>query len=159
MSNVEKSIEVDVPVSTAYNQWTQFEEFPRFMEGVEQVRQMGDDTLHWKADIGGVEREWTARITEQLPDTRVAWTSEDGAFTAGVVTFHKLTDTSCKVMCQMEFEPEGFTEKAADALGIVGARVQGDLKNFKRFIEERGTETGAWRGEIDQKQTQTTRRT
>ena len=152
MSSVEQSIEVDVPVSTAYNQWTQFEDFPHFMEGVEEVRQLDDKTLNWKAEIAGVEREWTATITEQHPDERIAWTSEQGAFTAGVVTFHKLTDQSCKVMLQMDFEPEGFTEKVGDALGFVDSRVKGDLKRFKEFIEERGRETGAWRGEIEQRE-------
>lgn len=148
MSTVEKSIEVQVPLETAYNQWTQFEEFPKFMEGVEQVIQLEDDRLHWKAKIAGQEREWDARITEQRPDERVAWTAEDGTQNAGVVTFHKLADDRCKVMLQLEFDPQGFVEAAGDTLGFVRRRAQGDLERFKAFIEERGHETGAWRGEI-----------
>jgi uncharacterized membrane protein len=147
-SSVIKSIEVDVPVRTAYNQWTQFEEFPRFMEGVEEVRQIDDANLHWRADIGGREVEWTARITEQLPDERIAWTSTSGARNAGVVTFHHLTPERSRVTLQLDYEPEGMTEKLGDWLGLIGQRAQGDLERFKEFIEERGQETGAYRGEI-----------
>ncbi len=150
MSTIERSVEVNVPVRVAYNQWTQFEDFPHFMEGVERVEQLTDERLHWKAEIGGSEREWEARITEQTPDQRVAWTSEGGSHTAGVVTFHKLDDTTTKVMLQMEFEPKDLPEKVGDALGIVERRIQGDLDRFKEFIESRGSETGAWRGEIQQ---------
>ncbi|HXK33320.1 MAG TPA: SRPBCC family protein [Dehalococcoidia bacterium] len=150
MAAVEKSIDVEVPVRTAYNQWTQFEEFPRFMEGVAEVRQVTDDRLHWKAEIGGKQEEWDARITEQTPDQRIAWTSEDGALNAGVVTFHKLEPNRTRVMLQMEYRPEGLVETVGDKLGFVSRRVEGDLKRFKEFIEERGSETGAWRGEIDQ---------
>ena len=150
MSELEQSIEVNVPVSTAYNQWTQFEDFPRFMEGVDKVHQLDDQTLHWVASIAGVSREWDAKITEQTPDQRIAWTNIDGAKNAGVVTFHKLDDTTTKVMLQLEFEPEGVAEQAADKLGIIRARTRGDLERFKAFIESRGTETGAWRGEIEQ---------
>ncbi len=146
----EKSIEVDQPIRTVYNQWTQFEEFPKFMEGVEQVQQLDDTTLRWKAEIAGQEREWTAKITEQHPDERVAWRSTEGATNAGVVTFHKLDPNRTRVMLQMEFDPEGFAENAAEKLGVVGARIQGDLERFKTFIEERGSETGAWRGEVEQ---------
>ena len=149
MSKVEESIEVKVPVSTAYNQWTQFEEFPEFMGGVEQVRQLDDKTLKWVAEIAGQRREWTAEITEQKPDERVAWTSRDGAQTAGVVTFHRLNDDTSRVMLQMEFDPEGFAETAGDWLGVVKMQVKGDLERFKEFIESRGRETGGWRGEID----------
>ena len=146
----EKSIEVDQPIRTVYNQWTQFEEFPKFMEGVEQVKQLDDTTLRWKAEIGGQEREWTAKITEQHPDERVAWRSTEGATNAGVVTFHKLDPQRTRVMLQLEFDPEGFVEKAGEKLGAVGTRIQGDLERFKTFIEERGSETGAWRGEVEQ---------
>jgi uncharacterized membrane protein len=146
----EKSIEVDQPIRTVYNQWTQFEEFPKFMEGVERVQQLDDTTLRWKAEIGGQEREWTAKVTEQHPDERVAWRSTEGATNAGVVTFHKLDPNRTRVMLQMEFDPEGFVEQAGEKLGLVGARVQGDLERFKTLIEERGAETGAWRGEVEQ---------
>jgi uncharacterized membrane protein len=149
MSTVEESIEINVPVRTAYDQWTQFETFPQFMEGVTAVQQLDDTHLHWVADIGGVHREWDAEITEQHPDERVAWRARDGADNAGVVTFHKLTDTKTKVMLQLEFDPEGFTEVAGDKLGFVKRRAVGDLERFKDFIEGRGSETGAWRGEVE----------
>ena len=149
MSTIEQSIEIDVPVRTAYDQWTQFETFPQFMEGVKEVRQVDDTHLHWVADIGGVRREWDAEITEQHPDERVAWRSREGADNAGVVTFHKLDDQRTKVMLQLEFDPEGFAEVAGDKLGFVKRRAAGDLERFKDFIEGRGTETGAWRGEVD----------
>ena len=150
MSTIEQSVEVNVPVRTAYNQWTQFEEFPRFMQGVKSVRQRDDTHLHWIAEIGGVEREWDAEISEQKPDERVAWHATTGAQNAGVVTFHRLDDSRTKVMLQVEFDPEGFVEKAGDALGIVRARTKGDLSRFKDFIETRKVETGAWRGTVDQ---------
>jgi uncharacterized membrane protein len=148
MPTIEKSIEVDVPVRTAYNQWTQFEEFPRFMEGVKEVRQVSDDRLHWCAEVGGKKEEWDARITEQKPDERVAWTSEGAAMNAGVVTFHKITPECTRVMLQLEYEPDGVVESAGSALGFVSRRVEGDLNRFKEFIESRGEETGAWRGTI-----------
>ncbi|HWB67179.1 MAG TPA: SRPBCC family protein [Mycobacteriales bacterium] len=148
MTTVEESVEVAVPISKAYNQWTQFEKFPQFMEGVDEVRQVDDTHLHWKAEIGGVSREWDAKITEQSPEERVAWTATDGATNSGVVTFHRLDDDATKVMLQLEFEPEGMTEKAADMLGVVKRRANGDLKRFKDFIEGRSKETGAWRGEV-----------
>jgi uncharacterized membrane protein len=151
MSKVyEQSTEVNVPVRTAYNQWTQFEEFPNFMEGVESVTQVDDTTLAWKAEIAGQKREWTAKITEQEPDMRIAWRSAEGPTNAGVVTFHKLDPNTTRVMLQMEFDPEGFVETAGDVLGIVESRVKGDLKRFKEFIESRGRETGAWRGRVEQ---------
>jgi uncharacterized membrane protein len=150
MSTIEQSVEVNVPVRTAYNQWTQFEEFPRFMEGVEEVHQVTDTRLHWTAEIAGVHREWDAEITEQTPDQRIAWKSTDGTENSGVVTFHRLSDGETKVTLQMGFDPEGFTEKAGDLLGIVRMRTKGDLERFKDFVEERGGETGAWRGEVDQ---------
>lgn len=148
MSVIEKSIEINVPVRAAYNQWTQFEEFPKFMEGVKQVKQLDDKHLHWKADIGGKEKEWKAEITEQIPDERIAWTSRGGAINAGVVTFHRLSDSKSKVMLQMEYDPQGFVEHVGDAVGVVTQRVQGDLERFKQYIENRGQETGAWRGTV-----------
>jgi uncharacterized membrane protein len=148
MSLIEQSIEVDVPANTAYNQWTQFEEFPKFMEGVKAVQQLDAKRLHWRAEIAGKEKEWDAEITEQIPDQRIAWRSRSGAPNGGVVTFHVLSPTRSKVMLQMEYDPETFIEKAGDAVGIVSQRVTGDLERFKDFIESRGRETGAWRGEI-----------
>lgn len=149
MATIESSIDIDLPVPTVYNQWTQFEDFPHFMEGIEKVRQLDDETLHWEADIAGQRREWTARIVQQEPDMRIAWRSESGALNAGVVTFHKLDDDRTRVTLQMEFEPEGFTEAVGDALGFVRRRAEGDLERFKQFIEDRGRETGAWRGRIE----------
>ncbi|HET6676911.1 MAG TPA: SRPBCC family protein [Nitrospira sp.] len=148
MSVIEKSIEINVPVRAAYNQWTQFEEFPKFMEGVKQVKQLDDKHLHWKADIGGKEKEWKAEITEQIPEERIAWTSRGGAINAGVVTFHRRSDSKSKVMLQMEYDPQGFVENVGDAVGVVTQRVQGDLERFKQYIENRGQETGAWRGTV-----------
>jgi len=148
MSSVQKSIDVNVPVSTAYNQWTQFEEFPRFMEGVKSVRQLGDKRLHWKTLIGGKEESFDAIIDQQVPDQRIAWHSTIGPKQAGVVTFHRLNDKQTRVMLQMEYDPQGIVEKTGDMLGAVSMRVQGDLDRFKKFMESRGTETGAWRGEI-----------
>jgi uncharacterized membrane protein len=149
MSTVEKSIDVEVPVSTAYNQWTQFESFPQFMEGVDRIDQTSSTRTHWVTSIGGVNREFDAEITEQHPDERVAWTTLDGPKQAGVVTFHRLDTSRTRVMLQMDFEPEGFVENAGDKLGFVTRRVEGDLKRFKEFIEQRGTESGAWRGDVD----------
>jgi uncharacterized membrane protein len=149
MTVIEESVEVNVPLSTAYNQWTQFEEFPQFLEGVEKVIQIDDETLHWAAEIAGQQREWDAKITEQRPDERIAWTSTEGAKNAGVVTFHRIDDSVTRIMLQLEFDPEGFAEKAADVLGIVRRRAKGDLERFKQLIESRGQESGAWRGEID----------
>ena len=153
MSSIEQSIEVQVPVRTAYNQWTQFEDFPNFMEGVKEIRQIDDVSLHWTVEIAGQVREFDAKITEQNPEERIAWTTIDGPHQAGVVTFHRLGDNQTKVMLQMEYEPEGIVEKAGDALGVVKGRVKGDLERFKSFIESRGQETGAWRGEVDQTKT------
>ena len=150
MASIEKSIEVKVPVHTAYNQWTQFEEFPRFMEGVEEVRQLDDTHLHWRANIGGKEEQWDAVITEQIPDERIAWRNVGGARNAGVITFHKLDPQTTKLMLQLDYEPEGAMENVGSALGMVGRRVQGDLERFKEFVEARGAETGAWRGEVRQ---------
>jgi len=151
MSTVEKAIDVNVPVRTAYNQWTQFEEFPRFMDGVEEVRQLNNRKLHWKADVGGKKKEWDAKITEQIPDHRIAWRSEAGDENGGVVTFHKLDDNKTRIMLQMAYEPANFVESVGDKLGFMSRRVQGDLDRFKKFIEARGQETGAWRGTVSQK--------
>jgi uncharacterized membrane protein len=151
MSNIERSIDVRVPVRTAYNQWTQFEEFPRFMEGVTSVTQMGDRRLRWEAEVGGKSKEWTAEITEQIPDERVAWRSTSGARNAGVVTFHRLDDHTTRVMLQLDYDPEGVVENVGDTVGVVSGRVAGDLERFKQFIESRSVETGSWRGEIPAK--------
>jgi uncharacterized membrane protein len=151
MANIEKSIDVEVPVRTAYNQWTQFEEFPSFMEGVTTVTQLDDRRLRWQAKIGGKDKEWTAEITEQRPDERVAWKSTSGAQNAGVVTFHRLADRKTRVMLQIDYDPEGVVENVADAVGVVSARVSRDLTRFKDYIESRQHETGAWRGEVPAK--------
>jgi uncharacterized membrane protein len=148
MSTIEQSIEVEVPVTTAYNQWTQFEEFPKFMEGVERIEQVTPTRTHWKTKIAGVEREFDAEIDEQHPDERVAWHTLGKPRQAGVVTFHRISDGTTRVMLQMDFEPEGLAEQAADKLHIVESRVKGDLRRFKEFIESRGTATGAWRGGV-----------
>jgi uncharacterized membrane protein len=149
VGDITQSVDVDVPVRTAYNQWTQFEEFPRFMEGVESIEQIDDRRLRWKVDIAGIDREFEAEITEQTPDQRVAWRSRTGVDQGGVVTFHALDDDHTRVTLQMTLEPEGVAEQVADKMGVVSARTKGDLKRFKEFIEDRGAETGAWRGEID----------
>jgi uncharacterized membrane protein len=149
MSTVEKSVDVNVPVSTAYNQWTQFEEFPRFMEGVKSVTQTDDTHLRWVAEIGGKEKEWDAEISEQSPDQRIAWHSTSGARNAGVVTFHRLDDNTTRVTLQMDVDPEGIVENVGDFLGVLDGRVEGDMERFKEFIESRGSESGAWRGEVE----------
>ena len=149
MKTIEESIEIEVPVSTAYNQWTQFESFPKFMDGVERVEQKGDTQLHWVAKIAGEKREWDAEITEQHPDHRVAWKALDQQGPNGVVTFHKLDDSRTKVMVQMEYEPQGMKESVGSAVGMDSHTVQSDLESFKKFIESRGSETGAWRGDVE----------
>jgi uncharacterized membrane protein len=149
MSTIEQSVEVEAPLSTVYNQWTQFEEFPKFMEGIEEVRQLDDTHLHWVAEVGGERAEWDAEITEQKPDERVAWRSTGGRDNSGVVTFHRLDDTHTRVMVQLDFEPEGVKESVGDAIGAPDRRVAGDLERFKGLIESRGSETGAWRGEVE----------
>jgi uncharacterized membrane protein len=149
MANVEKSIDVDVPIRQAYDQWTQFESFPQFMNGVERITQLDDRHTHWVTKIGGVEREFDAEITEQHPEERVAWRSTDGESKhAGVVTFHKITDTTTRVMVQLDWEPQGVVEKVGAAVGVDDRQISADVKRFKEFIESRGAETGAWRGEI-----------
>ena len=147
-TTIEKSVDVAVPVSTAYNQWTQFESFPHFMEGVEEVQQITDTRTHWRTKIAGVQREFDAEITEQHPEERIAWRTIDGPYQAGVVTFHRLDDQHTRVMLQLEYHPDSLVEKAGTALGVVQRRVEGDLERFKQFIESRGQETGAWRGEV-----------
>jgi len=149
VATVEQSIDVNVPVHVAYDQWTQFEEFPRFMDGVKNVRQIDDTHLHWVAEVAGDEKEWDAEITEQHPDDRVAWHSTSGARNAGAVTFHRLDDDNTRVTLQLDAEPEGAVETAGDALGFLDRRVNGDLKRFKEFLEERGAPTGAWRGSVE----------
>ena len=155
-TRVEKSIMVNVPVSRAYNQWTQFEDFPQFMEGVERIEQKDDTHLHWVADIAGTRTEWDAEITEQIPDERVAWKNTTGATNAGVVTFHRLGDDRTKIMLQLDAEGDSLKEKVGDALGLLERRVKGDLGRFKEMIEAQGAggESGAWRGEVNQSATQ-----
>lgn len=147
-TKVEKSLIVNVPVSVAYNQWTQFEEFPHFMSGVQQVQQLSDDRLHWVAEIGGVKRQWEADILEQVPDQKVAWAARDGATNAGAVRFEDLGGGQTRVHLSLEFEPDGLVEKAGDALGVVERTAENDLDRFKAFIEDEGYATGAWRGSI-----------
>lgn len=149
MARVEQSIEVKVPIRTAYNQWTQFEEFPQFMDKVEEVKQLDDKHLHWRASMAGKTEEWDAVISEQIPDERIAWASTGGATNAGVVTFHYIDPNTTKVMLQLDYEPEGVVEKAGSALGIPQKQIEGDMERFKKFIEARGAETGAWRGEVE----------
>lgn len=150
MPVIEKSIEVKVPDQVAYDQWTQFEDFPLFMEGIIEVTQLDDTHLHWKADIAGQRKEWDAEITEQIPAKRIAWHSISGARNAGVVTFHHIDASTARIMLQMDYDPEGLLENAGDALGVLSRRVTGDLERFKGFIESRGAATGAWRGQVDQ---------
>ena len=149
MVQIIETIDVDVPVRVAYNQWTQFESFPEFLDEVESITQQGDTHTHWKVSVGGFEREFDAVITEQHPDERVAWTSSGGDTEhAGVVTFHKLSDTSSRVTVQLDWEPEGFIEKVGALVGAGSHAVKKDLENFKEFIEKRPVETGAWRGDV-----------
>lgn len=149
-SSVEESIEVGVPVSVAYNQWTQFEDFPKFMDNVHEIKQLDNQRLHWRADVAGVEKQWDAEITEQIPDKRIAWRSISGVKNGGVVTFHKISDSTTRIMLQMEYQPEGMTEQIGDVLGAVRMEAKSNLKRFKEFIESRGKETGAWRGTVVQ---------
>jgi uncharacterized membrane protein len=149
MSQVIESVEVAVPVSTAYNQWTQFEEFPRFMGGVEQVQQLDDTHLRWAAEIAGKREEWDAEITEQRPDERIAWRATGGKGNAGVVTFEPLGGSQTRVTVQLDWQPEGVTENVGAAIGMDDRQVSKDLERFKGLIEARGTETGAWRGSVE----------
>ena len=148
MPRFEDSIDVNVPVRTAYNQWTQFEEFPQFMEGVERVVQRDDKTLEWTASIAGQRKEWTAEITDQTPDVRVAWKSTSGDENAGAVLFQALDPGKTRIALKLDADPDGPVETVGANLGFLERRVKGDLKRFKEFIESRGTPTGAWRGEI-----------
>ena len=149
MAQVVQTIDVDVPVGTAYNEWTQFENFPRFLSFVESITQQDDTHNHWKVNIGGNEREFDTVITEQVPDDRVAWTSTGGEVDhAGVVTFHKLSDTSSRLAVQIDWEPEGFIEKAGATLNIPDHAVHSELEHFKEYIEKQGTADGAWRGTV-----------
>jgi uncharacterized protein (TIGR02271 family) len=148
MSSIERSIEVDVPVSTAYNQWTMFEEFPKFMQGVEEVRQLDDKRMHWRAEIGFKDKEWDAEVVEQVPDRLIAWQSVTGAPNGGVVTFQPISADRTNVTLRIDYEPQGFLESIGDSLGFVSSRVDGDLRRFKEYIESRGAESGGWRGEI-----------
>jgi uncharacterized membrane protein len=148
VTTVEKSVDVKVPVRTAYNQWTQFESFPQFMAGVEEIRQVSSTRTHWITKIGGVTREFDTEITEQHPDERVAWRSVDRPSHGGVVTFHRISDDTTRVHLQMEYHPDTLVEKVGTAVGSVQHRIEGDLERFKKFIETRGQETGAWRGEV-----------
>lgn len=152
MSQIQESIDLEVPVRTAYDGWTQFESFPAFMEGVEEVRQLSDTKLHWRTKVAGREKEFDAEITEQVPDERIAWTSVEGAEHAGVVTFHRLDEGRTRIMLQVDVEPEGAVEKAGDALGLVKRRVTGDLARFKELVES-GVAPSGWRGEIRQSAT------
>ena len=147
---MQESVDVDVPIRVAYDQWTQFESFPQFMGGVERITQLDDTHTHWVTKIGGVEREFDAEITEQHPEERIAWTSTTGeAKHAGVVTFHRLDENKTRVMIQIDWEPEGLVEKVGAAVGVDDHQVKADAKRFKEFIESRGTETGAWRGDVE----------
>lgn len=148
-TNVMDSVEVGVPVSTAYNQWTQFESFPQFMDGVDRIDQVDDRHTHWVTSFGGAKREFDAEITEQHPDERVAWRTENGVHQAGVVTFHRIDAETTRVTLQMDYAPEGLTEKVGDALNVVERRAKADLANFKNFIEQRGSEQGGWRGDVE----------
>jgi len=148
MAGIEKSIEVNVPVTTAYNQWTQFEDFPKFMENVDSVRQLDDTHLHWVAEYGGERHEWDAEIIAQEPDRRIAWQSQGGVEQTGEVTFEPIEDARTKVTVRMQWEPEGMKEKVGAAVGADSRSVGEDLDRFKELIEERGVETGAWRGSV-----------
>ncbi|MGM7644959.1 SRPBCC family protein [Nocardia sp. JW2] len=149
MSTVIEAVDVHVPVATAYNQWTQFESFPQFMHGVDRIEQLDDTHTRWTVDIAGATRTFDATITEQHPEERIAWKSDDGPQHAGVVTFHRLDDSTTRVTVQMDIDPDGFVENIADKTGVLDRRIKGDVRRFKDFIESRGSETGAWRGDVD----------
>jgi len=146
--SIHESVNLDVPVSTAYNQWTQFETFPAFMSSVEEVRQLDDTHLHWKATVAGKVKEWDAEITEQVPDQRIAWRSTSGAGNSGVVTFHPISGSRCRVELEMDFTPETLTEEVGGAVGGVKLTAKGNLRRFKKLVESHGKETGAWRGSV-----------
>jgi uncharacterized membrane protein len=148
MTYKEESVEVDVPVRTAYNQWTQFEDFPKFMDAVEEVVQQDDKRLLWKVKIGGKPLQWSSEISDQTPDERIAWRSTSGPQHGGAVLFTPLDADRTRVTVKIQYEPEGLAENVASALGLVSGRIEHDLEHFKEFIEARGVESGAWRGEI-----------
>ena len=148
MSTIAKSIDVNVPLQMAYNQWTQFEEFPLFMEGIEEVHQLDDKHLHWRAEVSGKSKEWDSEIIEQIPDERIMWRSTSGAKNAGTVSFIPVAPHTTRVKVELVFDPVGLLENVGDMLGMDDARVEGDLERFKEYIESRGTETGAWPGTI-----------
>jgi len=145
---VDKTIEINAPLDTVYNQWTQFEEFPRFMEGIKEVHQLDAERLHWVAEVSGSRKEWYAHITRQVPDHVLAWESEGGALNSGTIIFKPLDEGHTELEVHMDYEPEDLKEQAGGAIGVISRRVSGDLDRFKEFIEHRGSETGAWRGEI-----------
>ena len=147
-SSTSGSVDVNVPVSAAYNQWTQFEDFPKFMDSVHEVRQIDNTHLHWRADVAGKEEQWDAEITEQIPDKRIAWRSTSGVKNAGVVTFQELSPNKTRVKLQMDYAPESFDEKLGDAVGLVKMQLKDNLKRYKELLESRGRETGAWRGTV-----------
>ncbi len=148
MASVEQSIELDVPVRVAYDQWTRFEDFPKFMDGVEEVRQLDPTHTHWRTKVGGKEEEFSAEITEQHPDERVAWHSTSGPSHAGVVTFHRLSDERSKIMLQLDVEPDGVVEKVGAAIGVLGHRTKGDLERFKALVEQRADAPGDFRPQV-----------
>jgi uncharacterized membrane protein len=149
MERIEKTVEVDCPIRTVYNQWTQFKEFPRFMDGVKEVRQLDDTHVHWHAEIWGKDKEWIAEITEQVPDDHIGWKSISGDSPyAGVVRFEPLSRTRTRVRLVMAYEPRGAAENVGDALGLMGSRVQKSVEQFKAYIESRGREDGEWRGKV-----------
>jgi uncharacterized membrane protein len=156
VTTIEQHVDVEVPVRIAYDQWTQFEEFPQFMEGVESVAQIDDTHLHWVVDIGGSRHEWDAEITEQHPDHRVAWRSTDGKTNAGVVTFHRLDDSRCRIAVQLDYDTDGLKEKLGSALGFDDRRVKADMERFKELIEGRGAASGGWRGDVENADDQAT---
>ena len=149
MSTVKSDIDVNVPISVAYNQWTQFESFPHFMGGIDSITQVDDTHTHWKVSIAGIKREFDAEITEQLPDERVAWNSIGGEDHAGVVTFHRIADDQTRVSVQLEWKPEGLIEKVGALLQVDDIQIDRDLHRFKELIESNGFETGAWRGTVE----------
>jgi uncharacterized membrane protein len=149
-SSIVETTEINVPVRTAYNQWTQFEDFPQFMASVKEIRQLDDRHLHWKANVAGEDKEWDAEITEQIPDKRIAWRSITGVPNGGVATFHKISEDVCRVTVQMDYQPENAAEKIGDAFGAVRMELRGNLQKFKEMLESRGKETGGWRGSIAQ---------
>ncbi|HEY2987565.1 MAG TPA: SRPBCC family protein [Candidatus Binatia bacterium] len=148
METITKYVDVNVPVRTVYNQWTQFEDFPRFMDGIDEVTQLDDTRLHWKANIGGKKVEWDAKISEQVPDKRIVWLGEHGPVQSGMVSFTPVGTGATRVTLRVDYEPEGVMEEVGDKLGLVSRKVEADLGRFKNFIEARGTATGAWRGTV-----------